>query len=373
MENQRGLRIATIRGIPLQLDISLILLLIYVIFVSAAQLPFVAARAGINYNLLHWNALIWGCIFAIGLFASVVLHELGHAFVAQSAGIKVRSITLMMLGGVSAIEQIPERSYFEFKLAIVGPLVSFALGALLLWVRQLTTSPDLSFFSYWLGSANITLGIFNLLPAFPLDGGRALRSALAARKGMMRGTQIAVKVSKVFAILLGFLGFLQLNLILMLVAFFIYATAQRELFFLMSKGLLRTTRVNEVTMEVEPIAESATLAQAARRMIGAQATALPVNTVSGTPAILALPQIKAVPRELWESKAVRDLMTEVPKALDANDQLGPVLLELASAPGGILPVEKDGIPVGVVQYGLLSELLELRSLEESADEDKKAA
>jgi Zn-dependent protease len=373
MDNLRGIKIATIRGIPLQLDLSLILLMIYVMVVSSAQLPFVAARAGIDPAALHWNALTWGFIFAIGLFASVVLHELGHSFVAQSAGVKVRSITLMMLGGVSAIDQIPDRPYFEFKLAVVGPLVSLVLGAILLWVRSVTGSPQLQFVCYWLGTANITLGIFNLLPAFPLDGGRALRSVLASRMGMVRGTQLAVRVSKVFAVLLGLMGFISINLLLMFIAFFIYATAQRELFFLLSKGLLQSTRVGEVAIQVDPLQETASLGLAARQMIVAKTTALPVLTSAGAPAVVTLAQIKRVPRELWGATSVRDIMSQVTRTLVESEAIGPLLPELASAPGGALPVQREGKLTGVVLYGQLAQLLELRSLEEPADERKKAA
>lgn len=373
MDNLPGFKIATIRGIPLQLDFSLLLLLIYVMVVSAAQLPLVAGRAGIDPTELHWSALTWGFIFAIGLFASVVLHELGHSLVAQSAGVKVRSITLMMLGGVSAIEQIPERPHFEFKLAMVGPLVSLVLGGILLWLRSVTASPDLQFLSYWLGTANITLGIFNLLPAFPLDGGRALRSLLASRMGMVRGTQLAVRLSKVFAVLLGLLGFISINLLLMLIAFFIYATAQRELFYLLSKKLLQSTRVGEISIQVNPLQETASLGLAAKQMIGSKALALPVLTSTGGPALVTLAQIKRVPRGEWGVTRASDIMVRVSRSLDENELVGPLLPELASAPGGTLPVQNKGRLIGVLSYGHLAELLELKSLEEPEADEKKTA
>ncbi|MBI3541797.1 MAG: site-2 protease family protein [Deltaproteobacteria bacterium] len=365
MHRQRGWKLATIRGIDLRLDVSLIFLLIYVVFVASARFPVIAESAGIDPVLLRWGPVSWGILFAIGLFTSVVLHELGHSFVAQAANIKVKSITLMMLGGVSSIERLPEdRPYFEFKLAIAGPLVSFGIAALLYAVRMKAPySPSIFFFSYWLGNANLALGIFNLLPAFPLDGGRALRSLLTARKGVIRGTQISVSVSKVLAIILGALGFFQFNLLLMLIAFFVYVTAQSELNLLLTRGLLRGISAGQVVDRIAPIDENLSLDSVVTQMTTTRNTVLPVATASGEPALIGLAQVTAVPRALWSTKRVHDVMLEAPKVLDAKDPIAQILPEILATPVGALPVREDGRVIGVVKYTSLAELLQLKNLE----------
>src|SRR6185312_6239272 len=101
MKRSGSIRIARIRGIDLKIHFSLIFLLIYVIFIAAVQFPITVAQSGVNGRSLIWNPPLWGVIIAIGLFISVALHEFGHAFVAQAQGVKVKGITLMMLGGIS--------------------------------------------------------------------------------------------------------------------------------------------------------------------------------------------------------------------------------------------------------------------------------
>ncbi len=246
MRGLHGWRIATIRGVDLKVHISLLLLLLYVVFVAALQFPLVVQQSGIDPTSVSGGPVAWAIVFAFSLLVSVAVHEFGHVFVAQAQGVEVKGVSLMMLGGASEMERIPDRKYAEFKLAVIGPIVSLAIGAILLGLGRLTTSPSLDLFCYWVGRVNIALGVFNLLPAFPLDGGRALRSLMAVRQGQMRATQNAVRVSKVFAWVMGILGFLSLNLLLMLIAFFVYSLANAELVLQFSRKLLAGLKAGDV-------------------------------------------------------------------------------------------------------------------------------
>ena len=368
------MRVARIRGVDLELHVSLLLLLPYLVFVTAARFPVLTREAGIDPANISGSPVVWGLILAIGLFVSVVLHEFGHVFAAQSLGVRVRSVTLMMLGGVSSMEKVPERPYSEFKLAIVGPLVSIGISGLLFAIQSQSKSTNLIFFCHWLGSLNLMLAIFNLLPAFPLDGGRALRSVLAVRQGMVRATQTSVKISKGFAWALGILGLVGFNILLMLIAFFIYSAAQSELFFLLSRGVLKGLRTGEVALRVDPVPERESLLQAAERMLASRTSVLPVKTESGGYGLVTLSQIRRVPREYWEVTLIRDVMERVTRVLNVNDPMSEVLPSLVEAVSGTLPVVEKGSIIGVLRYSDVSEILQFRSLahpEEWAEPEKE--
>jgi Zn-dependent protease len=196
--------------------------------VASLQYRTLARSMGIDPTTTALSPIAWGVILAVGLFVAITLHELAHSLVAVQSGVKVRSITLMMLGGVSSIERdvSPLR---EAWMAFAGPLVSFliAAGAYLLY-RTVGDSPDLAVALLWFALTNAFVGGFNLLPAFPMDGGRVLRGLLASRLGIVRATNIATRTGQVLAVLFAIWGFLNFNVILMLIAAFIYLGAAGE-------------------------------------------------------------------------------------------------------------------------------------------------
>jgi len=175
-------------------------------------------------------------IFVIlALFSFVVLHELGHALTARRFGIPTRDITLLPIGGVARLEKLPEEPKKEFLVAIAGPLVNLVIGAVLLGMLALTNGlsglTSIEAFSASIGAqlmvANFTLFAFNLLPAFPMDGGRILRALLATRYELVKATQIAANVGRGFALLLGIAGIF-FNPLLILTAIFIWFGAGAE-------------------------------------------------------------------------------------------------------------------------------------------------
>lgn len=211
-------KIATIWGIPIKLHVSL--LVIVFIFVN---------RFG----------LLMGLLLEVGFAASIVLHELGHSIVAIRKGCRVRQITLMFIGGAAQMERIPTKPLDEFLMAVAGPAVSVALGA-----ACLTTGPHLplppvvgGYFNVvqLLGYINVGLAVFNLLPSFPMDGGRVLRAILARKMGRLRATFVAARLGKIMAIIFGLAGYFGVrgalapgNWGLVAIAFFIYIAAGNE-------------------------------------------------------------------------------------------------------------------------------------------------
>ena len=223
----RGVTVFRIRGIPVKLHITLLVFLPYVAFVAATQFSVIATRIGVPREALRLPPLAWGAILAVGLFIAILAHELAHSLVALKNGVRVRAITLMMLGGVSLMED--EDPEHEAWMAFAGPLMSFAIaGASFLLYRLLPVRSELGVAFLAFSLTNGIIGAFNLLPAFPMDGGRVLRGLLSRRIGHDRATQVATGIGKVMAVLFGFYGLLSYNFILMLIAVFVYMGASAE-------------------------------------------------------------------------------------------------------------------------------------------------
>jgi Zn-dependent protease len=224
-------KIATIWGIPIKIHISLIVLLAYFAF-----------AVGISEGV---RAIAFVLLLETGIFTSIALHELGHSFVAIRKGCRVREITLLFIGGAAQMDEIPRRPRDEFLMALAGPVVSILLAVLCWFAGARLPLTDglwpLPFFGRWaircnivqyLGVINLGLAIFNLLPSFPMDGGRIFRSLLARKMGRLRATFIAANLGKMMAIAFGLYGFLAhpTRWILVAIAFFIYTAASREYF-----------------------------------------------------------------------------------------------------------------------------------------------
>ncbi len=371
MKTPGSLKIASFRGVDLNIHVSLLFLLLYIVFVAAAQFPLIVESSGVDINQIAWSPAAWGLLFAFGIFASVALHEFGHAIVAQSMGVEVRGITLMMLGGVSEMGKMPEGRYSEFKLAVAGPIVSLALAGVLWMLRSYVPLPELALYGYWLGSANLVLAIFNLLPVFPMDGGRALRSLLAVRQGQLKATRVAVSVSRFFSVLFGIVGFLTFNILLLLIAFFVWSGAKTELMFLESRGLLQGVKAGEITFRVDPVGDMQLVSVAADQMIKYKTGVLPVETDLGEPAVITLNHLRRIPQERWDLTRVRDVRQEVPKALDVQDSIEDALVDLARSGAGALPVRENGRLIGLIRANELTDTLQFKSLERATQEEEE--
>lgn len=241
----RGLTIFRVRGIPVKLHVTLLVFLPYVAFIASYQFRSIARAVGLPLDEVTLPPLVWGVILAIGLFVSILLHELAHCLVALRSGGGVRSITLMMLGGVSRMERDvrPDR---EAWMAFAGPLASFGV-AVFAWLMQLLPfPPEVRVAFLALAFANLVLGAFNLLPAFPMDGGRVLRGLLVRRLGAMRATQVAATIGKVMAVLFALVGLLSFNVLLVLIAAFVYMGASGEQVRLELRHVLEGLPVSDV-------------------------------------------------------------------------------------------------------------------------------
>ena len=205
-------KIGTIKGIGIYLHWSFALLVLWLLL-SDALAGASAAAAFVN---LFFIAAVFGC---------VVLHELGHALTARRFGIQTRDITLLPIGGVANLERMPERPAHELLVTLAGPAVNIAIAAALFLLYALAGS---GWVVLNLLYVNVAMAVFNLLPAFPMDGGRVLRSILSMRMGHLRATETAVRVGRFTAVAMGILG-LFYSPILVVIAIFIYLSAGQEL------------------------------------------------------------------------------------------------------------------------------------------------
>ena len=174
-------------------------------------------------------------LFFVLLFGSVLLHEFGHILTARRFGVRTPEVILLPIGGVSQMERIPEQPRQELLMSLAGPAVNLVIGGVIaLALGGLPQHPDMNMTNLgkhlWthLAYTNFALAAFNLLPAFPMDGGRALRALLAARLGYARGTRAAAVTGQIFAVVLGLLGLASGNFILILIAMFVYFAAGAE-------------------------------------------------------------------------------------------------------------------------------------------------
>jgi Zn-dependent protease len=235
----RNFHVGTITGIPIRLNITFVIflpVLAWLISRPAQLAAYAGFVAGISPHevdiaLLQTGntPIVIGITAALGLFVGVLLHELGHSWTARRYDITITSITLWIFGGMAHMENLPEDWNVEFYVALAGPVMSVLVAAVcygLLFV--VPAQPVVVFVIGWLAVINLTLAIFNMIPAFPMDGGRVLRALLARSRPYAEATQTAASVGKGMAILLAVVAVLAFAPILLLVAMFVYVAAGAE-------------------------------------------------------------------------------------------------------------------------------------------------
>src|ERR1700756_1299353 len=205
------------------------------ILIHVTFLLFLAWIFGVSY-VSGGAAAAWsGLLFMVLLFLCVLLHEFGHIFTARRFGVRTPDVILLPIGGVARLERIPEKPSEEFLIAIAGPAVNVVIAAVLVLLAGASLDPSDfgTIESSKIGLAerlavvNVFLALFNLIPAFPMDGGRVLRALLATRLGYVRATEIAASIGQGFAFALGFIG-LFFNPMLIFIAIFVYLAASAE-------------------------------------------------------------------------------------------------------------------------------------------------
>jgi Zn-dependent protease len=293
-----GFRLFSVRGIPIRLHWTFFLILPWLAFGMARPFATFAASAHTAREALLLPPAAWGLLLAVLLFVSVLLHELGHVFVARAQGSPVSGVTLMLLGGVSHIDKVSRERHAEAKMALVGPVVSLGLAGLAYLGHRLVRGPwaDLEFGLYYLAQMNLAIAVFNLVPAFPLDGGRVLRSLLEPGRGRARATELAVAVGRVLAIAMGVFGAVSSNVLLVLVAVFVWGGGAAEAASALRQERLTNVRVSDVTdTNVPVLAGSSSVEEAAEVMLSTRVAAVVVRGREGEVGLVGAVDVAAVP------------------------------------------------------------------------------
>jgi Zn-dependent protease/predicted transcriptional regulator len=348
-----------IRGIPIRLHISLALVLPFLAWsVSTNQLPQLLRSAHVPAEALTLPASLLGVLVALALFVGIALHELGHALVALRQGGHVKGITLMLLGGVAEIDHEGATPRQQAWMAFAGPLVSLILG-----IGSLALSLvdglllDLRAALYIFGGMNLALAIFNLIPAYPLDGGRILRALLAARLQPMRATRISASVGRVLALCgVGFALMLPDPMLLLVSVFVFLGASADEAATTMRLGLAGLRARQAMARRVASVEPSRSLSSVARHMLFQGASAAIVRDAQSVRGVLGVRDVQRGPLrradEVLEGEAVW---------VHADDDLSEVVGRIQkSKQSGAIVVDDMNTIVGVVTYEDLARAVALR-------------
>ncbi|MDZ7671511.1 MAG: site-2 protease family protein [Halanaerobiales bacterium] len=347
-----SIQIGKISDIPIKLHISFIIALPFIAWAVSTNIEMLTGIMNIPYQNMFLPDYLLGLLITIFLFASVALHELGHSFVARSKGHQINSITLMLLGGIAEIKEMTENPDDELKISIIGPMVSLAIGLTFILIAQLISSiliADLRFLILYLGQLNVFLAIFNMLPAFPNDGGRVLRALIARKKDFLQATKIAVTVSKVIVFLFGVIGFIYGNFILILIAFFIYMRANQEFQYSMLKDTLSDLRVRDLmSTDVSYISSDLTVKELLEMMLHKSHSGYPVIDDDKLIGCVTMEDIRNIKSDKHHERYVKDIMSTDIKKISPNQDVNKALQILLEEDIGRLMVMEDDKLVGII-------------------------
>lgn len=320
-----------------------------------------------------------GLITSVLFFASVLVHELMHSIVSQRQGIPVQSITLFIFGGVSQISSEPKQPADEFRMAIVGPLSSLVIGGILLGVyfglRNVDTfaAQFVTGITYWLGIINLFLGVFNLIPGFPLDGGRVLRSLIWWRsRNLKRATRIASNAGRVVGFIFIFVGIYFVfrgnwfnGIWLALIGWFLESAAvgnyQQLLLQEMLKGHVASEVMSRDCVVIPPDTTIDRLVH--ENILTSGRRCFPVGSGSQIMGLMTLHNVKEVPRDRWSTETVKEVMTPFDKLkwVRPDEELSSILQILTQDNINQVPVVEDNRIVGMVSRENLLNFVNIRS------------
>ena len=313
-------------------------------------------------------AAVSGVGFILALFACVLMHEFGHALTARKYGIRTREVTLLPIGGVARLERMPEDPRQELWVALAGPLVSIAISlALLLWL--LLTAGPLSLRGFDLGSgdfvgrlmlANGFLALFNLIPAFPMDGGRVLRSLLAMWMDYARATQVAASMGQAMAFLFGLVGILA-NPFLLFIALFVWIGAAQEASTAQMRSALGGIPVSQAMVtEFHTLSPADPLWRAVEHVLAGAQQDFPVVEDDRVVGILTRNGLLLALAQQGQTALVGDVMQRQFQMIEASDMLETASARLQACECRTMPVTRYGELVGLITMDNLGEFLMIR-------------
>jgi len=362
-------RIARIFGIDVNIDSSWLIIFVLITWTLAGsyfpdQYPDWAIW-------LHWTV---GVITSVLFFASVLAHELAHSLVAIRQGEKVRSITLFIFGGVAQITEEPDRAFKEFFMAIVGPLSSLVIALVfgILWLAVRGFSQPVGALAYYLAYINASLAFFNLIPGFPLDGGRVLRALIWGLSGDLRmATRTASWFGQGIAFLFMLWGIWQVftgafinGLWIAFIGWFLRNASISGYRQVVIRDMLRDVQVEDLmSRDFEAVSPALTIQELVDDyVLRRRDHAYPVADGDRLRGIICLHDVRAVPRQQWASTLVGEVMTPWEKlaTVSVEDDGNTVLASMNTHNVGQLPVVEGDRVIGMLRRGDVLRFMQLR-------------
>ncbi|WP_136716987.1 CBS domain-containing protein [Halorientalis salina] len=386
-----SVRIGSVLGIPIKLGLSFLLVVPLLAYLIGTQIEMTTTLLNgllggtIDPTPLTVGFLPWllGLAAALGLFAGVLLHELGHSVVARGYGVHIEAITLWFLGGLAQFEEFPDRWTQELAIAIAGPIVSLVVGVACYGGFALLPAefPATRFVLGYLAVLNVVLAGFNLLPGFPMDGGRVLRALLSRNRSRLDATRIAAGVGKAFAVLLAFAGILSFNVFWIAIAFFIYLGATSETRQLIMQDAFEGIDVEDImtpVADLDTVTPETTLSELLERMVTERHTGYPV--VSGRDTrhgeirgLVTLEDLQTVDPDQRDAATVGDVMSTdletVSRTTDAEDAATRMQRR---GVGRLLVTDDHGELVGLISRTDLMTVFEIRQTGRSEEAVEQA-
>ena len=353
-------KIGTLSGVAIRIHATFPLLLLWV-----AAIDFAAGRDA--------EKIAAGIGFTLAIFVFVVLHEMGHALAARKFGVRTRDITLFPIGGVARLERMPHRPAHELWISLAGPAVNAGLALALFSIvalQRTTADADVRVmepgFLARLGWANVALAVFNLLPAFPMDGGRGLRAILALQLDPVRATDLAVIVGKGLAVLLGIVG-VATNPVLVMIAVFVWFGAEQESGATRLRTALEGVPVEDVMMtEFHVLSPDDPLQRAVDFAVAGHQQHFPVVADGEVVGMLSWDDLLAGLSASGASGLVASRMRRPVRTLHESDRVERVIDREQDEHVRAMPVVRAGRIVGLFTPENLVESVVLRSASERA-------
>jgi Zn-dependent protease/predicted transcriptional regulator len=318
----------------------------------------------------RWSVAV---IVAVIFFVSILLHELSHSIVAKARGMEVKGITLFVFGGVSNLGREAQSAGEEFQIAIAGPLTSLAIGALfaVLWAALRIPAPEAAGIAGYLAFINAVIAAFNMLPGFPLDGGRVFRSIVWARnRNLLRATRTASRVGEGVAYVLMAAGAVQFyfnpigGVWMFLIGMFLRGASASSYEQLVLETALRDVTAGEVARnDFTPVAPDMNVDQlVSELMLAGRGRAYPVVAGQELLGLITLTDVQHLPREQWPATSVYRIMTPLEKlhTVSASDPAIQVLQTMAQFDVNQLPIIDRRLLVGMVSRGDVLRLIQIR-------------
>lgn len=357
-----SLKLFSVRGIDIRVHITFPLILIWAAF---------------QFGVLGGGGIpgaLFGVIVISLLFVLVTLHELGHSFAALNYGVPVERIVLLPIGGVAQLRHMPDNPKQELVIALAGPAVNVALAVLLGGVALLfglpIANPLASGISLTFGAIfsyvffyNVVLAVFNMIPAFPMDGGRVLRSALALKVDYGRATDIAVRLGRGLAVLFGLFGLLNGQFFTVLIAIFIFTGATQEGQMVKFRQRLRGYTVQQAYNSQVPILDPSDSLRAVVNWTARGLTDFPVAHFGSYAGFLAKEQLMTALQQRGPDQTVASVMAEDIQPVSLTTDLYDVQQRLSSEGLSALPVVEYGRIVGVISGRHIQHLLRMAAMQ----------